>query len=200
MKRHAYSPNALSRQGLCSYMEFDSQGVSKSCLNFESDDVHMAEEAEKVNKDNPSATPSSRSKATGELDAAQPAVELGELLADLQAWIEFKLDGEIKYRQGEQPGPIRNGHTFIEIPEWEIRQKLDSIQKAQTAIPLILKSVNAHDALVEAARLLDRLDWVVGYELTPDNMLDLDKALTATRAALALATGKGEEGNQNAKG
>lgn len=56
---------------------------------------------------------------------ARPPCELDEI----QAWIEFALDGEIK---GRQTGsyPTFNSYTYVEIPEWSMRQKLDAVKIA----------------------------------------------------------------------
>lgn len=53
--------------------------------------------------------------------------ERASLLADLQAWIEFALNKEIKYRQTGHD-PKLNGYSYVEIPEWEMRQKLAAIR------------------------------------------------------------------------
>lgn len=45
--------------------------------------------------------------------------------------------------------------------------------------------IAAAPELYEAAKKLDALDWCAGYELTPDNRIDLDAALQSARAALA---------------
>lgn len=50
-----------------------------------------------------------------------------EALQNFQAWIEFKLDGEIKYRQTGRD-PKTNGYSYVEIPEWDMRQKLQAVR------------------------------------------------------------------------
>lgn len=52
-----------------------------------------------------------------------------ECLRDLQAWFEFALKGEIKSRQTGS-GPKFNAYSYVEIPEWSMRQKLDNITAA----------------------------------------------------------------------
>lgn len=57
----------------------------------------------------------------------------GEKLADLQAWIEFALQ-EVKIRAGRIPPTFTDGYTYVEIPEWKMRQKLSEIRMAREGI------------------------------------------------------------------
>lgn len=54
--------------------------------------------------------------------------------------------------------------------------------------PRVLRLLDEREALLTACKMLDQLDWRVGYDLgTEGNYLILDEALTLARAAIAKA-------------
>ncbi len=56
---------------------------------------------------------------------------LMEVVRDINAWIEFALSGEqIKHRAGRVPPTFTDGYNYVEIPEWQIRQKMASTRMA----------------------------------------------------------------------
>lgn len=58
------------------------------------------------------------------------------VLSDLEKWFQHSLSGEIKGRQ-TGTGPTFNAYSYVEIPEWSMRQKLDAIQKTRAALLLV---------------------------------------------------------------
>lgn len=156
----------------------------------------------KVNENNPSATPSSRSKATGELDAEHSPLPW-RVTVEGAGCSECAKDG---------PGyGIRDANNnVVTVSEH------DSQAPSEIDMELIIKSVNAHDALVEALKEVEAAffknaesgsvnigrgqvvpidseqhPWISGAAAWP--------VVRKVRAALALATGKGEGGNQNGR-
>lgn len=64
-------------------------------------------------------------------ESRRPALEMPSLsaescLADLQAWIEFALQA-VRYRAGKIPPTYTDGYSYVEVPEWSMRQKLDNV-------------------------------------------------------------------------
>jgi hypothetical protein len=75
-----------------------------------------------------SAVQSAETKPTPELKADHT-----ELLGDLQAWIEFALE-RVKFRSGRVPPTFTDGYSYVEIPEWAMRQNLARIRMALEGI------------------------------------------------------------------
>lgn len=50
-----------------------------------------------------------------------------ELLSDLSAWITFRLE-HVKQQAGRIPPTFTDGYSYVEIPEWEMRQKLAALE------------------------------------------------------------------------
>lgn len=53
-----------------------------------------------------------------------------ELLSDLSAWISYRLE-YVKQRAGRIPPTFTDGYSYVEIPEWEMRQKLAALEAAR---------------------------------------------------------------------
>jgi hypothetical protein len=62
-----------------------------------------------------------------------PRDEAANLLFRLELWFKHSLNGEIKGRQTGS-GPTFNAYSYVEIPEWSMRQKLDDVQKIRAAL------------------------------------------------------------------
>lgn len=54
---------------------------------------------------------------------------LVEALKNLQAWMEFLLKHKIRSRAGEIPPTCTDGYSYIDVPEWDMRQKLAAIKE-----------------------------------------------------------------------
>ncbi len=59
--------------------------------------------------------------------------EIANLLLRLETWFAHSLNGEIKGRQ-TGIGPTFNAYSYVEVPEWSMRQKLSDIQKVRALI------------------------------------------------------------------
>lgn len=66
-----------------------------------------------------------RIQANSRLIAAAP--DLYSMVADLKAWMQFALADKIRNRPGTMPPTYTDGYSYVEIPEWDMRQKLDAI-------------------------------------------------------------------------
>lgn len=74
----------------------------------------------------------------------QPVPETGEredieltmpsILRDLEAWLSFRLECCIRHKAGTMAPTYTDGYSYVEIPEWEARQKLDNVRAARNAI------------------------------------------------------------------
>lgn len=84
------------------------------------------------------STPDTVEKATA---VQLPPLTPNACLRDLQAWIEHALNSEIKNRQTGDYSVGLNSYSYVEIPEWSMRQKLDNV----------ITTLNAHSPARDAA-------------------------------------------------
>lgn len=68
--------------------------------------------------------------AEGEASLAEAAIDL--LLVDLALWIERSLQN-LKHRDTFSGRQIVNIYAVAEIPDWELRQKLEDIRETRKA-------------------------------------------------------------------
>ncbi len=61
-----------------------------------------------------------------------PQDDAANILFRLETWFQHSLNGEIKGRQTGS-GPTFNAYSYVEIPEWSMRQKLDDVQKIRAS-------------------------------------------------------------------
>ena len=52
------------------------------------------------------------------------------ILHDIQAWLSFRLDSGVRHKAGMVGPTYTDGYSYVEIPEWEARQKLDNVRAA----------------------------------------------------------------------
>lgn len=121
--------------------------------------------------------------AASEPQAVPPPLTVDECLRDLQAWIEFALKGEIKGRQTGDYATGFNCYSYVEIPEWSLRQKLNNITTALTR-------TTTADALAEALR--GAVHALESYKLGNASPELADEVCAAAAAALAQWEGKGQ--------
>lgn len=55
-------------------------------------------------------------------------------LRDIQAWLSFRLEIGIRHKPGTIGPTYTDGYSYVEIPEWEARQKLDNARAALSLV------------------------------------------------------------------
>ena len=74
---------------------------------------------------------------------SKEAITLESCLRDLRAWIEFALQ-DVKYRAGTIPPTYTDGYSYVEIPEWQMRQKLANLNDTINDQPKVRTEPNSH--------------------------------------------------------
>lgn len=65
-------------------------------------------------------------------EADDLTLSLSSCLRDIEAWISFRLESAIKHQASvaNADGSHSDGYSYVEVPEWEARQKLDNVRTA----------------------------------------------------------------------
>jgi len=89
-------------------------------------------------------------------------------LRDFEAWLSFRLANAIKTKAGTIGPTYTDGYSYVEIPEWEARQKLDNTQRALATLPPV--PATTVDAPAEVLKALQRINDFACYscEENPD--------------------------------
>jgi hypothetical protein len=73
-------------------------------------------------------------------------LSMESILRDVEAWLSFRLETAIKYKAGTIGPTYTDGYSYVEIPEWEARQKLDNVRQRLNANEDAIRCANCGSA------------------------------------------------------
>lgn len=134
----------------------------------------------KVNEENGTVASDGLGLKDSSLSADLPIPEFA--LADLKLWFRRVLDDpkRLKYRSTTRSdSPVGEGYSYVEIPEWEFRQKQDLVTEASNGVNALLANPITQDAASASAHSQNIPDHSPASE--PESSSDISSTLTGIR-------------------